>query len=75
MWTDVVNVRFFFVALQITLLPQNFSLHFNRTRSEDTGEYNCIVNDRHSPEEIIDLLVQGKYIYIYIMCDCRNKND
>lgn len=29
--------------------------------STDTGEYSCIINDRHSPESIIDLLIQGKY--------------
>lgn len=51
----------FSVLLQITLLPENFSLHFHPTVSGDTAEYICLVNDRHSPEKIIDLLVQGEY--------------
>lgn len=46
------------------MLPQNFSLHFQPLTAEDTGEYSCLVNDRHSPEQIIDLLVQGKYILL-----------
>lgn len=46
----------------MTLLPDNFSLHFHPTLSTDTAEYYCLVNDRHSPEAIIDLLVQGKRI-------------
>lgn len=47
--------------MQISLLADNYSLYFNRTVSTDTGEYSCIINDRHSPESIIDLLIQGKY--------------
>lgn len=64
---QTIVMIFLFLYFQISLLPQNFSLHFNPTMSEDTGEYICLVNDRHSPEEIIDLLVQGEYqTYIYI---------
>lgn len=47
-------------SLQISLLADNYSLYFNKTLSTDTGEYSCIINDRHSPESIIDLLIQGK---------------
>lgn len=47
--------------MQISLLADNYSLYFNKTVSTDTGEYSCIINDRHSPESIIDLLIQGKY--------------
>lgn len=45
----------------MTLSPQDFSLQFHPALSKDTAEYICLVNDRHSPEEIIDLLVQGKF--------------
>lgn len=44
----------------MTLSPQDFSLQFHPALSSDTAEYICLVNDRHSPEAIIDLLVQGK---------------
>lgn len=44
----------------MTLSPQDFSLQFHPALSTDTAEYICLVNDRHSPEAIIDLLVQGK---------------
>lgn len=47
-------------SLQISLLADNYSLYFNKTKSSDTGVYSCIINDRHSPESIIDLLIQGK---------------
>ncbi|XP_055614290.1 neuronal cell adhesion molecule-like [Uranotaenia lowii] len=43
---------------RMTLLPDNFSLHISQTTSADTAEYSCLVNDRHSPEAIVDLLVQ-----------------
>lgn len=45
----------------MTLSPQDFSLQFHPALSTDTAEYICLVNDRHSPEAIIDLLVQGKW--------------
>lgn len=45
----------------MTLSPQDFSLQFHPALSKDTAEYICLVNDRHSPEEIIDLLVQGEF--------------
>lgn len=44
----------------MTLSPENFSLLFHPALASDTAEYICLVNDRHSPEAIIDLLVQGK---------------
>ncbi|CAO1427366.1 unnamed protein product [Diamesa hyperborea] len=43
---------------RISLLADNYSLFFNKTKSSDTGEYTCLINDRHSPESIIDLLIQ-----------------
>ncbi|XP_058837647.1 contactin-1-like [Topomyia yanbarensis] len=43
---------------RITLLPDNFSLHFSPAFASDTAEYSCLVNDRHSPEALVDLLVQ-----------------
>nr|XP_029712540.1 uncharacterized protein LOC115257240 [Aedes albopictus] len=46
-------------SLRITLLPDNFSLHFNPAFASDTDEYSCLVNDRHSPDAVVDLLVQG----------------
>lgn len=48
------------VASQIVLLPRNYSLYFKALVYEDTGMYICLVNDRHSPEKVIDLLVHGK---------------
>ncbi|EAT34685.1 AAEL013104-PA [Aedes aegypti] len=45
-------------SLRITLLPDNFSLHFNPAFASDTDEYSCLVNDRHSPDALVDLLVQ-----------------
>ncbi|KXJ77040.1 hypothetical protein RP20_CCG008428 [Aedes albopictus] len=45
-------------SLRITLLPDNFSLHFNPAFASDTDEYSCLVNDRHSPDAVVDLLVQ-----------------
>lgn len=40
--------------------------------STDTAEYYCLVNDRHSPEAIIDLLVQGKRISDFpLTIECR----
>lgn len=49
-----------FVPLQVSLLPENFSLHISPALATDTAEYICIVNDRHSAEAIVDLVVQGK---------------
>lgn len=45
----------------MTLSAQDFSLQFHPALSTDTAEYICLVNDRHNPEAIIDLLVQGKF--------------
>lgn len=58
--TPLANLFSLFFCHQISLLVDNYSLHFNKTLSTDTGEYSCIINDRHSPESIIDLLIQGK---------------
>ncbi|XP_037919169.1 tyrosine-protein phosphatase 99A isoform X3 [Hermetia illucens] len=43
---------------RLQLLPENFSLQFSPAIASDTAEYICLVNDRHIPEAIIDLLVQ-----------------
>lgn len=46
--------------LQIQLLSDNFGLQFAPALASDTTEYICLVNDRHIPEAIVDLLVQGE---------------
>lgn len=46
--------------MQIQLLSDNFGLQFNPAIASDTAEYFCLVNDRHIPEAIVDLLVQGE---------------
>ncbi|XP_059219737.1 protein sidekick-2-like [Stomoxys calcitrans] len=43
---------------RIQLLSENFALHFAPAIAADTAEYICLVNDRHIPEAIVDLLVQ-----------------
>ncbi|KAL9899426.1 protein tyrosine phosphatase 99A isoform 2-T2 [Glossina fuscipes fuscipes] len=43
---------------RIQLLSENFSLHFAPAIAADTAEYICLVNDRHIPEAVVDLLVQ-----------------
>ncbi|TMW45033.1 hypothetical protein DOY81_009886, partial [Sarcophaga bullata] len=43
---------------EIQLLSENFALHFAPALAVDTAEYICLVNDRHIPEAIVDLLVQ-----------------
>jgi hypothetical protein len=48
------------LSFQANLLADNYSLYFNKTQSSDTAEYSCIINDRHSPESIIDLLIHGE---------------
>ncbi|XP_036323044.1 tyrosine-protein phosphatase 99A isoform X2 [Rhagoletis pomonella] len=42
---------------RIQLLSDNFGLQFNPAIATDTAEYFCLVNDRHIPEAIVDLLV------------------
>ncbi|EDX14841.1 GD21432 [Drosophila simulans] len=46
---------------RIQLLSDNFGLQFSPSLASDTSEYICLVNDRHIPEAIVDLLVQGEY--------------
>ncbi|XP_055902453.1 tyrosine-protein phosphatase 99A isoform X2 [Eupeodes corollae] len=43
---------------RIQLLSDNFGLQFVPAIASDTAEYICLVNDRHIPEAIVDLLVQ-----------------
>ncbi|TDG52372.1 hypothetical protein AWZ03_001202 [Drosophila navojoa] len=43
---------------RIQLLSDNFGLQFAPALASDTSEYICLVNDRHIPEAIVDLLVQ-----------------
>lgn len=56
--------------LQVNLLPDNYSLHFTKVQSSDSGEYSCIINDRHSPESIVDLLIQGALYSLLYMLLC-----
>lgn len=58
---SIIPKYFSLLFNQMTLSPQDFSLQFHPALSTDTAEYICLVNDRHSPEAIIDLLVQGKF--------------
>lgn len=46
----------FFLLLQRSLNPKNFSLQFNPVKLIDNGEYICTIND--NPSAPIDLLVQ-----------------
>uniref|UniRef100_A0AAG5CUJ2 Ig-like domain-containing protein n=1 Tax=Anopheles atroparvus TaxID=41427 RepID=A0AAG5CUJ2_ANOAO len=41
---------------RLTLIADNFSLQLSPSISSDTAEYSCLLNDRHSPEAIVDLL-------------------
>lgn len=56
---------------RIILSERNFTLFFRPVQSEDSGEYQCIVNSRNIPEVIVNLTVQGKknnkLIYKYIL--------
>ncbi|KAK0168445.1 hypothetical protein PV327_002244 [Microctonus hyperodae] len=45
---------------RIILSERNFTLFFRPVQSEDSGEYQCIVNSRNIPEVIVNLTVQGK---------------
>jgi hypothetical protein len=54
------NLFFLFFILKINLLAENYSLQFNPLKSSDTGEYTCLINERNSPESVVNLLVQGK---------------
>lgn len=46
---------------RIFLSEKNFTLLFQPVQSEDSGEYQCIVNSRNMPEAIVNLTVQGKF--------------
>ncbi len=59
------NLFFLFFILKINLLAENYSLQFNPLKSSDTGEYTCLINERNSPESVVNLLVQGKWILWY----------
>lgn len=65
-----VIILFSHIHLQIQLLPENFSLLISPTVASDTAEYYCLVNDRHSAEAIVDLLVQGKFISCFVHSIC-----
>ncbi|XP_035894669.1 tyrosine-protein phosphatase 99A isoform X1 [Anopheles stephensi] len=43
---------------RLTLVADNFSLLLSPATASDTAEYSCLLNDRHNPEAIVDLLVQ-----------------
>lgn len=40
-------------------------MYFKPVVTTDTAEYKCLINDRQSPEYIIDLLVQGIIFFIF----------
>lgn len=44
---------------RVSLLEKNFALFFSPVKSEDSGEYQCLVNSRNVPEVIVNLTVQG----------------
>lgn len=55
---------------RIILSEKNFTLFFRPVQSEDSGEYQCVVNSRNIPEVIVNLTVQGKtlkQIYLTIV--------
>lgn len=55
-----IHCAAFYTLPQIVLLEDNFGLYFDPLSAKDSSEYTCLVNDRYSPEAIIDLVVQGK---------------
>ncbi|XP_023290155.1 tyrosine-protein phosphatase 99A [Orussus abietinus] len=43
---------------RVSLSPSNFALVFHPVKSEDSGEYQCLVNSRNKPEAVVNLIVQ-----------------
>ncbi|XP_043278887.1 tyrosine-protein phosphatase 99A isoform X3 [Venturia canescens] len=43
---------------RVSLLEKKFALFFSPVKSEDSGEYQCLVNSRNVPEVIVNLTVQ-----------------
>lgn len=53
------SITYFVHHNRIILSDKNFTLFFQPVQSEDSGEYQCIVNSRNIPEVIVNLTVQG----------------
>ncbi|KAG8225877.1 hypothetical protein J437_LFUL006037 [Ladona fulva] len=49
---------------RMTLVPENFAIHFQPVSAEDSGDYYCLVNNRPKPEAVLRLVVQGKVSFI-----------
>ncbi|CAD6241954.1 GSCOCG00009392001-RA-CDS, partial [Cotesia congregata] len=52
------SITYFVHHNRIILSDKNFTLFFRPVQSEDSGEYQCIVNSRNIPEVIVNLTVQ-----------------
>ncbi|XP_057323850.1 tyrosine-protein phosphatase 99A-like isoform X1 [Microplitis mediator] len=52
------SITYFVHHNRIILSDKNFTLFFQPVQSEDSGEYQCIVNSRNIPEVIVNLTVQ-----------------
>lgn len=46
---------------RVTFFPNNFTLLFHPVKSIDSGDYQCLANDRKS-EAVLRLIVQGKIV-------------
>lgn len=44
---------------RISLLKHTFGLGFHPAKAEDSGDYVCLVNNRHKPDFVVRLIVQG----------------
>lgn len=45
---------------RLTFFANNFTLYFRPVKSVDSGDYECLVNNRKTPEAIVRLIVQGE---------------
>lgn len=45
---------------RVSFFPKNFSLLFHPVESTDSGDYQCVVNNRKTPETILRIIVQGR---------------
>lgn len=53
---------------RVSFFPKNFSLLFHPVASTDSGDYQCVVNNRKTPETILRIIVQGKNITFTFFC-------
>lgn len=49
---------------------ETYSLHFNPLKASDTGKYTCIINEKSSPDSVVDVLVQGKFDFWIQISNC-----